>query len=132
MGSGDRIKANERDFKGVYIPKEIWCNSELTANMKLMWGEIFALDNDFGCKVDNEHFAEMFGWFVKKDPKAPDVRKVQRLIKSLKDLEYVTVELDKKHNKRTIRIVGKYRHLDAREVENLEVLRKELAHNTKF
>jgi hypothetical protein len=122
----DLVRATERDFKGVYIPKEIWCNRELTANMKLVWGEIFGLDNDFGCIAENEHFAEMFGWFVKGDVNAPDVRKVQRLIKGLKELGHVDVELDKAKNSRTIRIVGKYRHLDSKSMGDLAQLRREL------
>lgn len=39
-------------------------------------------------------------------------RKPQRLIKSLKDKGYITVEVDRKDDSRTIRITGKYRHLD--------------------
>ena len=58
----DRIPANERDFKGAYIPKDVWCNPELTDDEKLMWGEIFSLDNDFGCVASNEHFMEMFSF----------------------------------------------------------------------
>lgn len=76
----ERIPANERDFKGAYIPKDIWCNRELSGDEKLMWGEIFSLDNKFGCIASNEHFMEMFGF--------ANTRKPQRIIKSLKDKGY--------------------------------------------
>lgn len=111
-------KATQRDFKGVYIPKDIWCNAELDGDEKLMWGEIFALDNDFGCVVGNEHFMEMFGWNTE--------RKVQRKIKSLKEKELITVEQDKREDRRTMRITGKYRHLDKNHMSDLEKMRKEL------
>ena len=114
----DRTPANERDFKGVHIPKDIWCNRELDGDEKLMWGEIFALDNEHGCFAKNEHFMEMFGW--------ANERKVQRVIKSLKDKGFITIEQDKRLDRRVIRIVGKYRHLDNDEMENLMALREEL------
>ena len=73
----ERMPAYDRDFKGAFIPKDIWCNRELSGDEKLMWGEIFSLDNAFGCIASNEHFMEMFGF--------ANTRKAQRLIKSLKD-----------------------------------------------
>lgn len=112
------VKPNQRDFKGVFIPKEIWCNPELTGDEKMMWGEIYALDNDFGCIASNEHFMEIFSF--------ANERKAQRLIKSLKDKGYVTVEIDKRKDDRIIRVVGKFRHLDKDEMRNLDELKKQL------
>lgn len=109
---------HQRDFKGAFIPKEIWCNPELDGDAKLVWGEIYALDNDFGCIASNEHFMRMFGW--KND------RKVQREIKKLTDMELISVEIDKRNDSRTIRVLGKFRHLDKEEMANLEALRSEL------
>ncbi len=109
--SQERVRANERDFKGAYIPKDIWCNPELNGDEKLMWGEIFALDNEFGCVVENDHFMEMFAF--------ANERKVQRLIRSLKDKGYITVEINKRENKRVLRVVGKYRHLDEQHKSDL-------------
>jgi len=109
---------NFRDFKGAFIPKDIWINPELSGDEKLMWGEIFALDNDFGCIASNEHFMEMFGF--------ANTRKPQRIIKSLKDKGYVTVEIDKRNDSRVIKVVGKYRHLDAGHMSDLEAMRAEL------
>ncbi len=115
-----RLPAYERDFKGAFIPKDIWCNRELSGDEKLMWGEIFSLDNDFGCIATNEHFMEMFGF--------NNTRKSQRLIKNLKDKGYITIEINKRDDTRTIRVVGKYRHLDRNEMSDLEALRSQLVH----
>lgn len=113
-----RIPAYERDFKGAFIPKDIWCNRELSGDEKLMWGEIFSLDNDFGCIASNEHFLEMFGF--------ANPRKAQRILKSLKDKGYITVEIDKAADTRTIRITGKYRQLDRAHMSDLATLRADL------
>lgn len=48
----------ERDFKGVWIPKEIWLNKELTALDKMIFTEIDSLDNEEGCTASNEYIAE--------------------------------------------------------------------------
>ena len=120
----DRIPANERDFKGAFIPKDIWCNPELSGDEKLMWGEIFSLDNDFGCVASNEHFMEMFAF--------NNTRKPQRLIKSLKDKGYITVEINKRDDSRVIRITGKYRHLNKEHMANLEAMRANLIHKIRY
>lgn len=113
-----RQHASSRDFKGAFIPKEIWCNPELNGDEKLMWGEIYSLDNDFGCIASNEHFMEMFGF--------NNDRKAQRLIKSLKDKGYITVEHDKRKDTRVIHVLGKFRHLDKQHMSDLEAMRDEL------
>lgn len=113
-----RIPAYERDFKGAFIPKDIWCNRELSGDEKLMWGEIFSLDNDFGCVASNDHFMEMFGF--------ANARKPQRIIKALKDKGYITVAISKADDSRVIRITGKYRHLDRAHMADLANLRDDL------
>ena len=117
------MPAYDRDFKGAFIPKDIWCNRELSGDEKLTWGEIFSLDNAFGCIASNEHFMEMFGF--------ANTRKAQRLIKSLKDKGYITIEINKRDDSRTIRITGKYRHLDREEMADLGRLRAQLVHRMR-
>lgn len=51
----------ERDFKGIWISKEIWLNTHLTMNEKLFLVEIDSLDNEKGCFASNDYFAEFFG-----------------------------------------------------------------------
>jgi DNA-binding MarR family transcriptional regulator len=49
-----------RNFKGVWIPKEIWLSKELTLQEKVFLTEIDSLDNEEGCFAGNSHFAEFF------------------------------------------------------------------------
>ena len=52
-----------RDFKGIWISKEIWLSTELSLQEKVMIVEIDSLTkNDKGyCYANNRHFAEFFG-----------------------------------------------------------------------
>lgn len=70
-----------RDFKGVWIPKEIWLNTELTLQEKVFLVEINSLDNEDGCFATNSYFADFFG--ISKT-------RVSLVIKSLIDKGYIT------------------------------------------
>ena len=52
-----------RDFKGVWIPKAIWLNPELSITEKCLLVEIDSLDNDDakGCFASNEYLAGFIG-----------------------------------------------------------------------
>ena len=50
----------ERDFKGVWIPKEVWLDENLTWMEKLLLVEIDSLDKEKGCFASNKYFAEFF------------------------------------------------------------------------
>jgi len=50
----------ERDFKGVWIPKEVWLDENLTWMEKLLLVEIDSLDKERGCFASNKYFAEFF------------------------------------------------------------------------
>lgn len=50
----------ERDFKGIWIPKEIWLNDDLTLQEKVFLVEIDSLDNEEGCFATNKYFSEFF------------------------------------------------------------------------
>lgn len=54
--------SKERDFKGVWIPKHLWLNPDLSPIEKLFLAEIDSLDNDpkKGCFASNEYFGEFF------------------------------------------------------------------------
>lgn len=73
-----------RKFKGVWIPREVWLDKELTIHEKIMLVEIDSLDNENGCFARNQHFCDFLG---------VDERRVQKIIKSLKDKGLITVEL---------------------------------------
>lgn len=48
-----------RDFKGVWIPKEVWIDKELNALDKIILTEIDSLDKgDEGCYASNQYIAE--------------------------------------------------------------------------
>jgi len=94
----------ERSFKGVWIPKEIWLDTTLGWSEKLLLVEINSLDNEEGCWASNEYFSEFFN--LSKD-------RISKLISSLKNKGYITVDLiykqgTKKIEKRIVRI--NYRH----------------------
>lgn len=52
-----------RDFKGVWIPKEIYLHKELSWSEKILLIEIDSLDNDEekGCFASNKYLAEFIG-----------------------------------------------------------------------
>ena len=50
-----------RDFKGVWIPKEVWLNKDLSIIEKCLLVEIDSLDNsERGCFASNEYLATFF------------------------------------------------------------------------
>ena len=50
---------NNRDFKGIWIPKEVWLDTRLNALDKVILMEIDSLDQgEKGCYASNEHLAE--------------------------------------------------------------------------
>lgn len=72
-----------RDFKGIFIPREIWLNPRLTLIDKGVLAEIDSLDrgDEDGCYASNKHFAEMFGC---------SERQVSASVKKLLTLGYVS------------------------------------------
>ena len=51
----------KRDFKGIWIPKEVWLNKDLSIIEKCLLVEIDSLDNgEKGCFASNEYLATFF------------------------------------------------------------------------
>ena len=71
-----------RDFKGIWIPKELWLDKRLNHFEKILLAEIDSLDcsNDH-CYADNEYFENMFEVGVKT---------IQRGISKLKELGLIS------------------------------------------
>ena len=67
----------QRDFKGVWIPKEIWLNEDLTLLEKVIFTEIDSLDNEDHCTAGNEYFAKFCDCSESKVTKTID--KLQKL-----------------------------------------------------
>lgn len=89
---------NERAFKGVWIPKEIWLNRELTLKEKVMLVEIDSLDNEQGCFASNKYFADFFGLSTSR---------VSQIINDLERKKWLEIDYetkDKQIIKRTMKI----------------------------
>lgn len=73
-----------RDFKGVWIPKEVWLDERLSAVEKIILVEIDSLDSsERGCWASNQHIAEFC---------QVSERTVSAAISKLKQLGYVYVQ----------------------------------------
>ena len=75
---------DNRDFKGVWIPKEVWLDTRLNALEKVILTEIDSLDNgEKGCYASNEHLAEFCQC---------SKTKVSTAVKKLIDCGYIYVQ----------------------------------------
>jgi hypothetical protein len=105
-----------RDFKGIWIPKEIWLSSSLSLMEKVLFVEIHSLDNERGCYASNRYFAEFFGI---------SSRQIATYVASLKQKGFVTLTI-RNQNERVIRTAGKYRRVPDSELRMLRQQRDEL------
>lgn len=69
-----------RDFKGIWIPKEIYLSKELNWTDKILLIEIDSLDTEEHCFAGNEYFAKFLGI---------NERRVRASISKLKKLGYI-------------------------------------------
>lgn len=78
-------KKTEQPAYWAVIPADVRYDDKLPPNAKLLYGEISALCDMKGfCWAKNEYFAQLFGWAVPT---------VTRLLASLRDAGYLTVEM---------------------------------------
>lgn len=108
----------QRDFKGIWIPKEIWLSAQLSLMEKVLFVEIHSLDNERGCFASNQYFASFFG---------VSDRQIRTYVGSLKDKGFVTVTIHNR-NERVIRVAGKYARVPESELRKLGAAREELIH----
>lgn len=85
------------------IPADVRYDTELSANEKLLYGEISALCNKLGyCYAQNTYFAELY---------SVDKRSIQRWIENLVNRGYIIVDVERDDNnavvKRTIHLATK-------------------------
>ena len=52
------VKNQKRQFLGIWIPRAIYLNKDLTWTEKILLVEIHSLDNEQGCFASNDYFAE--------------------------------------------------------------------------
>lgn len=90
MENQNYIERN-RDFKGVWIPKDIWLNDQLTMLEKVILVEIDSLDNEQHCIAGNDYLAQFCQCSIPK---------VTQAVKKLTELGYIeVVSFDGRHRK---------------------------------
>lgn len=92
------VTNNNRKFKGIWIPREIWLNKELSLQEKIFLVEIDSLSGEEGCFASNRYFATFFNL---------SLRRTQGVLQGLKErnLIFVNFEYDNNEiNKRIIKI----------------------------
>lgn len=73
-----------RDFKGIWIPKELWLDERLTATDKIICAEVDSLStSDKGCYASNEYLANFCQC---------SVAKVSASISKLIELDYLELK----------------------------------------
>ena len=107
-----------RDFKGVWIPKEIWLSEQLSLMEKVLFVEIHSLDNEHGCFASNAHFAKFF--------KVSD-RQIRTYIGTLKEKGFISVTIQNR-NERVIHALGRFARVRAADVRQLQDNRRALIH----
>ena len=118
---GDMEKPS-RDFKGIWIPREIWLSEELSLMEKVLFVEIHSLDNERGCFASNQYFADFFG---------VSARQIRTHIGSLKEKGFVSVSIQNR-NERIIRVVGKHAWAKAADVRRLKSSSAALVHKWRI
>ena len=108
----------QRDFKGIWIPKEIWLSPTLSLMEKVLFVEIHSLDNERGCFASNRYFAEFFG---------VSTRQIATYVASLKGKGFITVTIVNQ-NERTIHAAGKFRRVPDAQIRQLKQDMEGLVH----
>lgn len=102
----------KRDFKGVWIPKEIWLSTDLKVMEKLILVEIDSLDNEDGCFASNEHFSKFFS--LSKNRCSEIIKSLEK--KGYIKIDYIYQEGSKAISRRVIRCIrnidGGIRNID--------------------
>ena len=87
---------DQRAFRGIWIPKEIWLSKDLTLQEKVFIVEIDSLDNEKGCFASNKHFSDFFGL---------SIGRVSQVINSLKKKGYIDIEYIRENKEIVERII---------------------------
>ena len=87
----------ERKFKGIWIPREIWITDELSLQEKVVLVEIDSLDDEeIGCYASNKYFADFF--------KLTNGR-VSQIIKQLQQKGYIDIKYNYHGKEITERVI---------------------------
>jgi DNA-binding Lrp family transcriptional regulator len=93
----------ERAFKGVWIPADIWLNGKLTIHEKFILAEIDSFCSHYeSCYASNEHFAKFIGL---------STRRVKDILKGLEDKGFIEREIIyKEHSKEVAKRLLRLHH----------------------
>ena len=116
------MEKHDRDFKGVWIPKEIWLTENLSLMEKALFVEIHSLDNERGCFASNRYFSRFF---------RVSERQIATYVASLKEKGFVTTEL-KNQNERVIHTTGRFKRVSDDKLNEIDQQRRELAKKFKI
>ena len=111
-----------RDFKGIWIPREIWESENLSIMEKVSFVEIHSLDNERGCYASNRYFSEFFH---------VSERQIQTYIAGLKAKGFITVSIQNRYE-RVMRAVGKYARVHGEQLWQLRKDQVGLAHKFRL
>ena len=111
-----------RDFKGIWIPKEIWESNQLSIMERVLFVEIHSLDNERGCYASNRYFSVFFG---------VSERQIQTYIAGLKVKGFITVTIQNRYE-RVMRAVGKYARVRGENLRHLRRDQAELVHTFRM
>jgi hypothetical protein len=110
------MEKHDRDFKGVWIPKEIWLSENLSLMEKVLFVEIHSLDNERGCFASNRYFANFF---------QVSPRQIATYVASLREKGFVTTTV-RNLNERVIRTAGRFRRIPNSEIQAFKQGRADL------
>jgi hypothetical protein len=81
----------QREFKGIFIPAEIWNDEKLTLSERVLFAEIDSFSKNGECFASNAHFAKLL---------KISARQIQNYLKSLREKGYIeTTFIFKKDSK---------------------------------
>jgi len=83
----------EREFKGVFIPAEIWNDENLSITERVLFAEIDSFSRNGECFASNGHFARLL---------KVSTRQIQNYLKSLKEKGYINTTFIYKNNSKEI------------------------------
>ena len=111
----------QRDFKGIWISKEIWLDERLNALEKVILMEIDSLDNEeTGCYASNEYLAEFCQC---------SVTKISTAISKLINLGYISM---KSFNGRTRILKSRLSKIERQTCKNLKADLQNLKDNNIY
>ena len=87
------MNEQERTFKGIWIPKEIWLDKRLSCFEKMIYAEIDSLCGEEGCYASNRYLAEFFGC---------SERRIQQVLAELKKDGFITTVIPNPGGRRKI------------------------------